>query len=135
MQVNLVRRWGNHQPGDKVTVDNVQGRWLVDHHFAETAKGTGSASQGAVAEGEAGPDPIASGDATRRSMRTRKGSRDGNRAAPVAGSPVTFTPGVVGDSDGSSSAETAAGEPAEAAGAETATRKATTSRRKAADSS
>lgn len=94
MNVKLVRRWGNHQPGETVKTDDVQGQWLVDHHFAETAKGTGSATAGAAAPGEDGPDPIASGDATRRAPRTRKGDRGGNRAAPVSGSPISYTPGV-----------------------------------------
>lgn len=94
MKVKLVRRWGNHQPGAIVTVDDTQGAWLVDHHWAERPRHEGRAYHGAVAPGEHGPDPIASGDGTRRAPRTRRGTRTGERAGPIAGSPTQYNAGV-----------------------------------------
>lgn len=91
MKVKLVRRWGDNQPGNTVDVDDVQGAWLIDHNLGERSPGTATA--GAVAPGTGGPDPLASGDGTRRRPATRKGSRTGERAAPVAGSPTSYTPG------------------------------------------
>lgn len=94
MKVNLVRRWGPNPAGDTVTVDDVQGRWLLDHHFAVRGKNDTSHTAGAVAAGTDGPDVKAGGDATRRYPATRRGNRDGNLAAPVAGSPTSYTAGV-----------------------------------------
>lgn len=39
MDVELTRRWGNTQPGEVVTVDDVQGRWLVDNGYGAAAPG------------------------------------------------------------------------------------------------
>lgn len=100
MKVNLVRRWGPHRAGMTVEVDDTQGRWLLDHHFAEKAGAEGSASAGAAASGTDGPDPRAGGDATRRYPQTVKGDRGGNRASAVSGSPTAYTAGVAAESAG-----------------------------------
>lgn len=93
MNVKLLRRWGSALPGDTVDVDDVQGRWLVDNSFG-TSNGVAAPSQAAAAPGADGPDPLAGGDSTRRFPATRKGSRDGNRASAVTGSPTQYTAGV-----------------------------------------
>jgi hypothetical protein len=99
--VNLVRRWGSHDPGQTVEVDDTMADWLVGNCFAEREDAPGTASAGARAPGEAGADPRAGGDLSRGGgMRSRKGPRDdgkpnpetgeanyANRAAAVKGSP------------------------------------------------
>lgn len=103
MQVKLLRRWGNNQPGDTVQVDDTQGRWLVDHAFG-TAAGVQAPEQAAFMPGEDGADPLASGDGTRRGNPAMvKGPRRDNNALPVPGSPVQYNVGV---------AESAGNEPA-----------------------
>ena len=94
MNVQLLRRWGTNQPGDTVHVDAVQGRWLVDHAFG-TASGVQAPEQAAFMPGEDGPDPLASGDGTRRGNPAMvKGARRDNHALPVPGSPVQYNVGV-----------------------------------------
>lgn len=93
MNVRLLRRWGSALPGDTVQVDRVQGQWLVDNAYG-VSTGIVAPSQAAAAPGTDGPDPLAGGDSTRRFPATVKGSREGNRAAPVSGSPTQFTAGV-----------------------------------------
>lgn len=94
MQVKLLRRWGNHQPGDTVNPEATMGRWLVDHAFG-TASGVQAPDQAAFMPGEDGPDPLASGDGTRRGNPAMvKGARRDNNALPVPGSPVQYNVGV-----------------------------------------
>jgi hypothetical protein len=94
VKVKLARRWGSAQPGDSVTVDDTQGRWLVQHAFG-TAAGEAFPTQPAAAPGSDGEDPLAGGDATRRNGLTiLKGERRPNHALPVPGSPVQYNAGV-----------------------------------------
>ena len=95
-QLLIVRRWGHHQPGTSVTVeDELQARWLLDNHFAEPGKGDGSATAGAVAPGTDGADPRAGGDHTRRRPITqRKVPRHEGQIGPVAGAPRQYNAGV-----------------------------------------
>lgn len=92
----LVRRWGPNPAGTTVTVDDdEQARWLLGHNFAQRSKDDATASAGAAAPGEQGPDPRAGGDATRRRpVATPSSDERGNRAVPVAGSPVQYNAGV-----------------------------------------
>lgn len=94
MQVKLLRRWGNHQPGETVQTDQSMGRWLVDHAFG-TATGVQAPDQAAFMPGADGPDPLASGDGTRRGnpVMVKRERRD-NNAMPVPGSPVQYNVGV-----------------------------------------
>lgn len=95
MQVKLLRRWGTNQPGDTVSTDATQGRWLVDHAFG-TAAGVQAPEQAAFMPGEDGADPLASGDGTRRGnpAMVKGPRRAGNNALPVPGSPVQYNVGV-----------------------------------------
>jgi hypothetical protein len=87
VRIKLIRRWGPTPAGESVDVDPIQGRWLIDHAFG-TAKGEPAPAQKAFAPGEAGPDPLASGDGTRRGVPAMvKGERRDNDAAPLPGSP------------------------------------------------
>lgn len=87
-EVQLVRRWGAHQPGETVDVDEQMCAWLVDNSFGETDETKGSATSGAAAPGTDGPDPRAGGDSTRLRMTSEvKGSREGERARSVGGNP------------------------------------------------
>lgn len=92
----LVRRWGHHQAGETVTVeDDVQARWLLGHQFAQHSKAETSVAGVAAAEGTHGPDPRAGGDATRRRpVSMKSGDTRENKAWPVAGSPVQYNAGV-----------------------------------------
>jgi hypothetical protein len=92
----LVRRWGPNPAGTTVTVDDdEQARWLLGHNFAQRSKDDVTVTAGAAAPGEQGPDPRAGGDATRRRpIATPSSDERGNRAVPVAGSPVQYNAGV-----------------------------------------
>jgi len=87
----LVRRWGSHQPGETVDVDDLQGQWLVDTAFAvrpgqEDRNRHGGS--GRVHPGEDGPDPRAGGDPSRLRMTDAvKSPREGERAGRVTGAP------------------------------------------------
>lgn len=96
MKVKLIRRWGPNPAGRTVDVDDVQGRWLVGHAFG-TASGEQAPSQDAAAPGADGPDPLAGGDATRRTMRPVKGERRDNNALPVDGAPSQYRAGYTGE--------------------------------------
>lgn len=94
MQVKLLRRWGQHDAGDTVKVDNTQGRWLVAHALG-TATGVQAPMQEAAAPGSDGSDPVISGDATRLGTPAfQKAPRRDNGALPVEGSPVQYNNGV-----------------------------------------
>lgn len=94
MLVRLIRRWGSTPAGEYVTVDQTQGRWLVDHAFG-TASGETAPMQSAAAPGAEGSDPLASGDGTRLGAPEMvKGERRENHAAPLAGSPLQYNAGI-----------------------------------------
>jgi hypothetical protein len=94
VKVKLLRRWGPHSAGQTVEVDDVQGRWLVQHNFGEADK-VASPKQQPAAEGAHGADPLAGGDATRRRPSIPRPTRDAsvNRAAPGEGVPPTYRAG------------------------------------------
>lgn len=96
MKLKIIRRWGSNLPGDTVTVDDMeQARWLLDNSFAERSNQPGTAYGNAAAPGEAGPDPRAGGDHTRRYPATIKGDWAGvERASAVTGSPKQYNAGV-----------------------------------------
>lgn len=94
MNVTLQRRWGSNQAGQSVSVDDEQGRWLVQHNFG-TADGVPTPVQFAAAPGTDGPDQLAGGDATRQGRPVvLKGKRRDNNALPVEGSPVQYNHGI-----------------------------------------
>lgn len=85
-QVHLVRRWGSHQAGQLVDVDDAQAQWLLNTSFAVRPGQEANSRHG----GE-GVDPNAmpaGADPTRRRMTAApKGPRDGERARRVQGAP------------------------------------------------
>lgn len=84
--VKIVRRWGAHQPGETVQVDQKMADWLRDMSYGEADGQPHNAR--AAAPGTDGPDPRAGGDVTRHRMAGEvKGSRDGERARGVDGRP------------------------------------------------
>jgi hypothetical protein len=98
--VFLVRRWGSHDAGQTVEVDDTMAAWLTGNNIGERPDAPGTASAGALAPGTDGADLRAGGDVTRAGgMKVMKGSRnDGdvrdngeanyaNRAARVPGAP------------------------------------------------
>lgn len=105
MKLYLVRRWGSHQPGSTISVeDEQQAQWLLDHSFAQRSKSGTAVTDNSVAAGEHGPDPRAGGDGTRRRPVSMSSSdRRENRAVAVAGSPVQYNAGVSRDSNSASS--------------------------------
>ena len=137
--VHLVRRWGSHDAGSTVDVDDTMAAWLVGNHFAERPDAPGTASAGVLAPGGQGADLRAGGDLSRpgtprwqRSSRVEGVTEDNpegnhvNRAAKVAGAPRAFAEkaipasGKQGDAApvGSSVASPASGETAKAAAGE-----------------
>lgn len=92
-EIFLVRRWGQHDAGQIVDVDDAMAAWLVGTNHGERPDARGTASAGARAPGTDGADLRAGGDVSRGGgMRMVKGSRvDGenysNRAARVPGAP------------------------------------------------
>ena len=82
--VTLTRRWGQHKAGSKVEVPQSKADFLVGIGFAE---GSFVYNEASVSPGTDGPDPIVSGDPTRRRPRVVRGNREGNLALPAAGSP------------------------------------------------
>lgn len=94
MRVKLIKRWGPTPAGESVDVDPTQGRWLIDHAFG-TAQGEPAPKQEAFKPGEAGSDPLASGDGSRQGTPTIvKGERRDNNAAALAGSPLQYNAGI-----------------------------------------
>jgi hypothetical protein len=96
--VQLVRRWGSHDAGQSVEVDDQMAAWLYGNHYAEEREGTASA--GVLAPGTHGADPRAGGDLSRpgtprwsRGPRTEGVTEDNpegnhvNRSARVPGAP------------------------------------------------
>jgi hypothetical protein len=89
----IVRRWGAHDAGETVQVDEQMAAWLISNSFGEDPDRPGTASAGSLAPGTDGADLRAGGDVSRGGgMRIVKGSRvDGenyaNRAARVPGAP------------------------------------------------
>jgi hypothetical protein len=95
VKLKIVRRWGSHLPGETVDVsDEEQAYWLLNNSFAERSNQPGTAYGNPPAPGEAGPDPRAGGDVTRRYPATIRGDREAERANPQAGSPVQYNAGV-----------------------------------------
>lgn len=76
MKVTLTRRWGPHQAGKSVDVNDSQGAWLIQHSYAESAGNVRAPEQPAAAEGAHGADPLMGGDATRLRPRTMASGRD-----------------------------------------------------------
>jgi hypothetical protein len=94
MRVTLVRRFGDHQPGATVDVDDTTGHWLVGLNYG-TADGLREPKQNAAAPGTHGPDPLAGGDPTRLYGHAAPSvERRPNHALPVPGSPVQYNRGV-----------------------------------------
>lgn len=79
MKVKLTRRWAVHRAGQSVEVSDSQGRWLIQHNYAESSGDVKAPEQDAAAPGGNGPDPLAGGDATRRRPRVSKPERDPER--------------------------------------------------------
>jgi len=63
--VQLVRRWGSHESGSTVEVDDTMAAWLLGNHYAEEQGKEGTASAGALAPGSHGADLRAGGDLSR----------------------------------------------------------------------
>lgn len=96
MRVQLLRRWGSHQAGDTVDVDNTTGHWLLDHALGETS--SAPAHQAAAAPGTDGADPVISGDATRRrGVAFKRTTHNEGPIGAVAGSPTQYNAGVAVD--------------------------------------
>lgn len=91
-RVKLNRRWGTNKAGATVDVDDRTADWLRGIGYAGPVAD-------AAAPGADGPDPVISGDPTRRAMRTVKRDKaDGeNTAAPVEGSLPAMRPGYRGE--------------------------------------
>ena len=96
--VQLVRRWGSHDAGQSVDVDDTMAAWLYGNHYAEEREG--NASAGVLAPGSHGADLRAGGDLSRpgvpqwsRGPRVEGVSEDNpegnfvNRGVRVAGAP------------------------------------------------
>lgn len=87
-EIKLVRRWGSHQAGETVEVDDAQGQWLLDTSF-----GVRPGQEENSRHGGEGVDPRAKGDLagadpTRRRMTSSpKSPREGERAGRVQGAP------------------------------------------------
>lgn len=117
MQVKIIRRWGKHQPGETVTVDQEQARWLVQHAYGH-ASNVQAPAQEAFMPGAEGSDPLASGDGSRQGDPVFvKGERRDNNAAAVEGSPASVKNGVAsvdesnasgGESDGKADSKSSA---------------------------
>jgi hypothetical protein len=95
MQVTLTRRWAMHPAGKSVEVSDTQGRWLVQHSYAESVGDVRAPEQRAAAEGTHGADPLAGGDATRRYPRALPSARDkrDGRVQRAPGSSPTYRAG------------------------------------------
>lgn len=89
MQVKLTRRWGPHRAPKTVEVSDSQGRWLIQHNYAESSGDVRAPEQEAAATGVHGADPLAGGDATRRRPSITKPQRqaDRNYARTAEGAP------------------------------------------------
>jgi hypothetical protein len=74
-EVKIVRRWGSHQPGETVDLDETQARWLVGLKYAEDPNNEGTANPDGKANGEFGPDPLAGADPSRWRMTSAKSAR------------------------------------------------------------
>jgi len=98
--VLLVRRWGSHDAGQSVKVDDTMADWLLGNHYAEEQGKEGTASAGVLAPGSGGADLRAGGDISRpgtprwsRGPRTVNPTEDNvegtfvNRAGKVHGTP------------------------------------------------
>jgi len=96
--VQLVRRWGSHDAGSTVEVDDQMAAWLTGNHYAE--KREGDAAAGVLAPGAHGADLRAGGDLSRpgvpqwsrgpRTMNVTEDNPEGehvNRGVRVAGAP------------------------------------------------
>src|SRR5687768_2666738 len=79
MQVKLTRRWAVHRAGQSVEVSDSQGRWLIQHNYAESSGDVRAPEHEAAAPGGNAPDPLAGGDATRRRPLIPKPERDPER--------------------------------------------------------
>lgn len=90
-EIKLVRRWGSHQPGETVEVDDTMATFLTGTAFGvrpgdEDRNRHGGS--GVVHPGTDGPDPRAGGDPSRLRMTDAvKSPREGERAGRVAGAP------------------------------------------------
>jgi hypothetical protein len=91
-KVKLNRRWGANNAGSTVDVSAGTAEWLRSIGYAGPV-------QAAPAPGSDGPDPVISGDVTRRRARTVKRDRaEGeNSAAPVERSLPARRPGYRGE--------------------------------------
>jgi hypothetical protein len=96
--VQLVRRWGSHDAGQSVEVDDTMAAWLKGNNYAEEREG--NASAGVLAPGSHGADLRAGGDLSRpgtprwsRGPRTVNPTEENvegtfvNRAGKVHGTP------------------------------------------------
>jgi hypothetical protein len=61
--IQLIRRWGSHDAGATVEVDDTMAAWLRGNNYSEEREG--NASAGAFAPGTHGADPRAGGDLSR----------------------------------------------------------------------
>jgi hypothetical protein len=119
-EIKIVRRWGAHDAGQTVDVDDQMAAWLIGNSFGEDPSKPGTASAGSLAPGADGADLRAGGDVSRGGgMRIVKGSRvDGenyaNRAARVPGAPRAG--GAIAPKDLPRQDETQSGDPDEQGG-------------------
>lgn len=95
MQVKLTRRWGPHRAPKTVEVSDSQGRWLIQHNYAESSGDVRAPQQEAAAPGAHGADPLAGGDATR--LRPHVPRSGGSTATAAAGSSPTYRPGYTAE--------------------------------------
>lgn len=90
-RIKLARRWGSNPAGKSVDVSESRAAFLKGIGWTDDSP---VMNEEGVAPGGDGPDPVISGDPTRRRMTVPKPERDEdvNRAAPGKNVPPTLRP-------------------------------------------